>query len=72
MKGASEMCGFCEGNETVERNYKMTENQESTASLRIDADSNVKVYLLRNQQGSAGYTLPIMANFCMFCGNKIN
>jgi hypothetical protein len=66
------MCNFCEGKETVERNYKIQENKELTAYLRIDEDRNNKFYLLRNEQGEVGYTLPIIANFCMFCGKKLN
>lgn len=63
------MCGFCDGKEVIERVYKFTEKQETLVSLRIDEES--QMYMLRNQVGSVGYTLPIQANYCMFCGSKL-
>ncbi|QOY37692.1 hypothetical protein AWH56_008965 [Anaerobacillus isosaccharinicus] len=63
------MCDFCEGKEVISREPDLREGKHTGVSLRIDEES--KLYKLRMELGSTGYTLPIKANFCMFCGDKI-
>lgn len=64
------MCGFCKGSEKIEREFDLLESSRTKTSLSIDEDE--KYYKLRVVIGSIGYTLPIIANYCMFCGGKLN
>jgi len=63
------MCDFCVGKEKIERTPNILENKHVGISLRIDEET--KIFKARLEFGSIGYTLPIKANFCMFCGDKI-
>lgn len=63
------MCSFCEGNEIIQRTIEFTSQLDVEASLRHDQEDGR--LMLRVALGSMGYTLPIHAKFCMFCGAEI-
>lgn len=64
------MCSFCENEEEISKELDINEKMETCLSLSIDEES--KLLKVRLGLGGLGYTLPIKANYCMFCGNKIN
>lgn len=63
------MCEFCESTEVIEREIELNKNSDLKLSLRHDSEN--KLLKMRAQIGSLGYTVPIKANYCMFCGEKI-
>lgn len=63
------MCEFCEATEQVKSTFELNSHSELTLSLRHDSENNL--LKLRAQIGSIGYTLPVAAKFCLFCGEPI-
>lgn len=63
------MCTFCEEGEVIQREPSIFSHIGTKFSLRIDEES--RFLKLRVEIGSAGYTLPIAAHYCMFCGKPL-
>lgn len=63
------MCSFCERKEIIKKSPDLLNKAGTSISLRIHEEDTA--YMLRMEIGSLGYTLPIFAKFCMFCGEKI-
>lgn len=64
------MCTICEGTEKIERTVDISKERNLVTSLRYDQEMQ-NWLLVRVQLGSFGYTLPIQANYCFHCGEKI-
>ena len=65
------MCVICEGEEKIERTVDLSKDRNLVTSVRYDEEGQ-DLLLVRVQLGSFGYTLPIQANYCFHCGERIN
>lgn len=64
------MCDFCEKEEEISKSPEILEGKHTAVSIKVDEET--KLFKLRMEIGSFGYTLPIKINYCMFCGKEIN
>lgn len=64
------MCDFCSGEHVIRKEPPLYEKIHTAVEVHYD-EEEPRLLKVRMEFGSAGYTLPIFTNYCMYCGQKL-